>query len=53
MDKAKMDSKPNECVGIKGLEQTKMFVIRVVLGILPTGEKVVVRQISDGRCLGC
>ena len=30
-----------------------MFVTRVMLGILPTGEKATVRQLNDGRCLGC
>ena len=37
----------------KGLEQNKMFIIRVTLGILPTGEKIAARHIGDGRCIGC
>ena len=37
----------------KGGEKNRMFVIRVMLGFLPTGEKIAARHIGDGRCLGC
>ena len=32
----------------KGLEQSKMFVIRVMLEILPFGEKATMRGIKNG-----
>ena len=37
----------------KGGEKNRMFVIRVMIGLLPTGEKIAARHIGDGRCLGC
>ena len=53
MDLTTMNLDPCECVGKQGLGKEQMFVIRVMLGILPMGEKEMVRGISDGRCLGC
>ena len=37
----------------KGIEKSRIFVIKVMLGLLPTGEKIAARHIGDGRCLGC
>ena len=37
----------------KSTEKNKTFGIRVMLGLLPTGEKIAARHIGDGRCLGC
>ena len=37
----------------KGAEKNRIFVIRVMLGLLPTGEKIAARHIGNGRCLGC
>ena len=37
----------------KGAEKNKIFVIRFMLGLLPTWEKIAARHIGDGRCLGC
>ena len=37
----------------KGSERSKVFVVKVMLGILPLREKIELRVMSDGGCLGC
>ena len=37
----------------KSMEKNRIFVIRVMLGLLPRGEKIATRHIDDGICLGC
>ena len=53
MDWAKMDSNPYQCVGNWGLGEKQGVCDQSDVGIFPMGEKVMIRGIKDGTCLGC